>query len=214
MTEKSIDNKIYWNKVYKEIGNVKPVYDLWLDKYKEILDKGRDVGIIDLGCGSGNDSIYLEERDYSVISCDYSKEALNIVSRHIKNSDLVEMDMTERLPFESDSAEVIIADLSLHYFDNMTTKSVLNEIKRVLKSRGYLIARVNSVNDINYNAGCGEEIERHFYLTKDGFKRFFDEDDIRKYFGVFNIQSMKETVMKRYGAEKRCFEVVCMNDKQ
>ena len=213
MTEKSNDNKVYWNKVYKEIGNVKPVYDLWLDRYKEIFDKGRDGRIIDLGCGSGNDSIYLEERNYSVISCDYSKEALHIVSRYMKNPDLVEIDMTEGLPFESDSAEVIIADLSLHYFDDMTTKYVLNEIKRVLKCRGYLIARVNSVNDINYNAGCGEEFERHFYLTKDGFKRFFDEVDIRKYFGVFNIQSMKETVMKRYGMDKKCFEVVCLKDR-
>jgi len=35
----------------------------------------------------------------------------------------------------------------------------VKEIKRVLKCNGYLIARVNSVNDINYGARSGDEKE-------------------------------------------------------
>lgn len=205
------DNRIYWNKVYEGINEIKPVYDLWLDKYKDILEKSRDTKIIDLGCGSGNNSIYLDERNYKVISCDYSKEGLNIVKRYIRNFEIVEMDLTEKFPFENESIEVIIADLSLHYFDENTTKSILNEIKRILKYDGYLIARVNTIKDVNFNAGNGEEIEKHFYLTKEGYKRFFDEEDIKNFFGIFEIHNMEETVMNRYGAEKKCFEIVCIN---
>lgn len=205
------DSKEYWNNIYSNIRDKKPMYDLWLDKYSEILEKSRDTEIIDLGCGSGNDSIYLSERNYKVISCDYSIEALDIVKRYIKNSNRVHMDLTKEFSFENAAAEVIIADLSLHYFDDNTTKKILNEIKRVLKSGGYLIARLNTINDLNFNAGNGKEIERHFYLTKDGYKRFFDYDDVKKYFGVFDIQSVEETVMNRYGADKKCFEVVCIN---
>ena len=208
------DNRTYWNKVYEGIKEIKPVYDLWLDKYKDILEKSRDTEIIDLGCGSGNNSIYLSERNYKGISCDYSKEALNIVKKYIRNFEIVEMDLTKKFPFESESAEVIIADLSLHYFDDNTTKSILNEIKRVLKYDGCLIARVNTIKDVNFNAENGKEIEKHFYLTKDGYKRFFDEEDIQEYFGAFKIHSMEETVMNRYGAEKKCFEIVCINKRK
>ena len=33
------DNRIYWNKEYEGINEIKPIYDLWLDKYKDILEK-------------------------------------------------------------------------------------------------------------------------------------------------------------------------------
>lgn len=204
-------NREYWNNVYNCIKNNNIIYDLWLDKYKDILEKSRDTNIIDLGCGSGNDSVYLNERNYKVISCDYSIEALNIVKRYIKNSNIVEMDLTEKFPFGDSAAEIIIADLSLHYFDYDTTKNILNEIKRVLKPEGYLIARINIINDVNFKAGNGKEIERHFYLTKDGYKRFFDYNDVKKYFGVFKIDKIEETVVKRYGADKKCFEILCRN---
>ncbi|WP_374043144.1 methyltransferase domain-containing protein [uncultured Clostridium sp.] len=204
-------NRDYWNNIYNSIKNNNITYDLWLEKYKDILEKSKDTNIIDLGCGSGNDSVYLTERNYKVISCDYSIEALNIVKKYIRNSNIVEMDLTKEFPFEDAMAEIIIADLSLHYFDDDTTKNILNEIKRVLKNGGYLIARVNTINDANFNAGNGEEIERHFYLTKYGYKRFFDYEDVQRYFGVFEIEKIEETVMNRYGADKKCFEVLCRN---
>jgi hypothetical protein len=49
----------------------------------------------------------------------------------------------------------MIADLSLHYFSWDETKKIVNEIKRVLKEDGFLLVRVNSVNDTNYGAGKG-----------------------------------------------------------
>ena len=69
-------NKQYWNNIYESKKEKKPIYDLWLDKYKYILDKSKEKSIIDLGCGSGGDSLYLMERGYKVIACDYSEEAL------------------------------------------------------------------------------------------------------------------------------------------
>ena len=33
-----------------------PVYDNWLDKYKEILELNKDNQILDLGCGNGADT--------------------------------------------------------------------------------------------------------------------------------------------------------------
>ena len=200
--------KTYWNNIYKSITDQKPTYDPWLDKYKHILDKDKDTTIIDLGCGSGSDTLYLTERNYKVLSCDYSEEALNIVKRDIPNSKIMQLDLTEKLPFKDESISVIIADLSLHYFNNVTTKNIIKEIKRVLKPNGYIIGRVNSVNDINYGAQSGKEIEKHFYLTESGCKRFFDKEDIEYYFNEFKIKDCSEESMTRYGSEKIAWEFV------
>ncbi|NME81566.1 class I SAM-dependent methyltransferase [Clostridium sp. SM-530-WT-3G] len=210
---KKDSNISYWDNFYKSINDSEPVYDLWLDKYTDILEKSRDKEIIDLGCGSGSDTRYLFERNFKVVACDYSKEALKIISKHYDNVKILEINLENRLPFNNDYAEIIIADLSLHYFDDATTKKILLELKRVLSKDGYLIARVNTINDINYNAGCGEKLEKNLYLTKDGMKRFFDVEDIKKYFGAFKILKMEETIMNRYGADKYCFEILCQNNK-
>ena len=112
------------------------------------------------------------------------------------------------MPFDSDSFELIIADLCLHYFKKEDTVKLLNEIKRILVSGGHLIFRVNSINDVNHGAGQGNEIEHHLYETSDKrYKRFFDEDDIRFFFKDFDIEYLNEEIMTRYKLEKRLFRV-------
>ena len=76
-------------------------------------------------------------------------------------------------------------------------------LKRVLKPKGLLFFRVNSVKDVNYGAGEGKEIEPHLYETDDGrLKRFFDLNDIQKFFANWDKLYIHEEVMSRYGAEK------------
>ena len=58
----------YWNETHKKYSTGKPVYDSWLDKYALILEKIK-TPILDLGCGSGNDTLYLTEKGFSVIEC-------------------------------------------------------------------------------------------------------------------------------------------------
>ncbi|WP_315674922.1 class I SAM-dependent methyltransferase [Clostridium sp. 19966] len=205
-----IDSKQFWNDVYEKKNEKKPSYDLWLEDYKEVLNKC-SVPVIDLGCGTGGDTLYLTERGHKVIACDQSQEALNIINSFIPQVKTIQMDISKPLPFEDESAEVIIADLSLHYFNHETTQNIVKEIKRVLKNKGYLLGRVNSINDFNFGAGSGEEIERNFYLTQDGNKRFFSEEDIKNYFQNFSIEVCEEKSVLKYGKEKRAFEFVVRN---
>ncbi|SUQ50924.1 Ubiquinone/menaquinone biosynthesis C-methyltransferase UbiE [Clostridium neonatale] len=160
-----------------------------------------------MGCGTGNNLLYLTERGFKdIYACDYSEEALKIVRNNFKDVKLLEHDITKRLPYKDGSMNLVIADLSLHYFKKRKTIEIIKEIKRILKADGYLIGRVNSMNDTNYGASQGEEIEKHYYLTKDGYKRFFDEEDIRYFFKDFNIEYCKEDSMFRYGNEKKVIE--------
>ena len=204
MNKEEINNSIrYWNNVYKDFNKEQIKYDNWLDNFNDIISKCT-TPILDLGCGRGNNVLTLFNKRKDVIPCDISENAIRNVKKifpEIKDARC--FNMIDGLPFDNNSFEIIIADLSLHYFSSKDTKNIILEIKRVLKINGYLIVRVNSINNINHGSGQGEEIENHLYKTKDGIlKRFFDEKDIKKYFADFDIKYLKEELMNRHKLPK------------
>ena len=156
----------YWNELHKEYERENIIYDDWLDLFLDDINNCT-LPIIDLGCGSGNDSKYLIEHGKKVVACDYAENAVENARKNFPELiDAKCFDMTEGLPFGDGYAGIIVADLSLHYFSEEVTKSILAEIKRVLDRDGKLIFRVNSINDVNHGAGQGTEVEHHYFLNR------------------------------------------------
>ena len=93
----------------------------------------------------------------------------------------------------------------------------MNEIKRILKTDGILLARVASVNDFNFGAGVGKELEKNFYFEGDYTKRFFDLEDVNKFFGIIGSVETEETSMTRdeeeYSKPKILYKVKVMKGK-
>lgn len=210
-----INNSIeYWNEIHKSYELDEITIDDWLERFNDIIDK-TNLPIIDLGCGSGNDTLYLLNRNKKVISCDLSKNAIDNIKKNFPSvTDAICLNMLNGLPFEDNAVDIIIADLSLHYFYDDETIKLIKELKRVLNQNGYLIFRVNSINDINHGAGKGEEVEKHVYETSDGrLKRFFDEKDIKVFFSEFEIEYLKEETMNRYKLEKKLYRGCLKNIK-
>lgn len=204
-------NYKHWNEGYKKYTLQKPKYDLWLDKHSNILTESKDTPIIDLGCGLGNDSLYLLERGYKVISCDFFEVAINRVKELVPGAQGMVMDMLNGLPFEDSSIKVLIADLSLHYFYWKDTMRIVNEISRVLTPGGYLLSRLNSTKDINHGANQGTIIEKNYYAINDTMKRFFDKEDIVKLFRGWNIKYINEYEICRYEFPKILWEIALKN---
>lgn len=192
-----------WNEIHNHYERENIKYDDWLDLFQKEIENCKEP-IIDLGCGSGNDTLYLIERGKKVIPCDYSQKAVENIKNNFPEVDRVEwFDMTNGLPFENNFTDVIIADLSIHYFTEKNTFKILDEIKRVLKPNGMFIFRVNSVRDFNHGAGKGNEIEKHLYESEDGrYKRFFDTEDFEKFFDSWTKVYLNEEKMGRYDLEK------------
>lgn len=186
-------------------------YDNWLDNYGDILEKNKNNEIVDLGCGVGSDTLYLIERGYKVLSCDFSYEAMKNIEDNISGSKTLYLNMLKPFPFLDNSKDLIIADLSLHYFSSEDTKHIMNEIKRVLKPNGILLARVASIKDIYHGADSTEFIEKNYTIAFGYAKRFFDEEDINKYFSIIGNLEYRETEMLRsdeeYQKPKRLYEV-------
>lgn len=209
-------NQDKWNKyAQKFIGrldNKLYIYDNWLDKFYKYIEKV-ETPIIDLGCGIGNDTLYLKSKNKEVISIDFSNEALQIVEKNIPGAITKQMDIEKEYSLEKASADLIIANISLHYFSEKSTILIIDKIKETLKKSGILIFRVNSVNDINHGSNSGEELEKHFYKYDEITKRFFDKEDIEYFFKDWQILYCKEkrVHMKIHQKSKVLWECVVKN---
>ena len=207
MSDGEINNSLqYWDNLHKEYNRDDIKMDDWLVDFDSIILSCK-TPVLDLGCGSGNDTLYLINKGKHVISCDQSRNAIDNIKKNFPEVyDTKCFNMLDGMPFNDNSFELIIADLCLHYFREKDTIKILNEIRRILASGGHLIFRLNSMNDVNHGAGKGNEIEEHLYETDDKrLKRFFTEEDIRYFFKDFNIEYLNEEVMTRYKLEKRLY---------
>ena len=198
----------YWNNIYKPIDRKDIITDDWLDDFDNIISKC-NTPILDLGCGVGNNTLYLINKNKKVIASDISNNAiLNINKNFPEIYDTKCFNMLDGLPFKDNNFEIIVADLSLHYFNKEDTEKIIKNIKRVLCDDGYLFIRVNSIKDINHGFGKGLKIEDHLFRVEDGrLKRFFDEKDIKEFFKDFEIIYLKEEKMMRYKLEKIVYKV-------
>lgn len=211
-----MENKEKWNKdAQKDISkldNKLYIYDNWLDKFYKYIYKV-ETPIIDLGCGIGNDTLYLKQKNKEVISIDFSDEALQIIEKNIPGVITRQMDIEKEFTLEKASTDLIIANLSLHYFCEKSTIQIIGKIKETLNTNGILIFRVNSVNDVNYGSNSDEELEKHFYKCGNITKRFFDKEDIEYFFKDWQILYCKEkrVHIKIHQKSKALWECIVKN---
>jgi SAM-dependent methyltransferase len=189
-----------WKEKYQKFDEKRATYDGWLDIFDRAIEHC-DTPIIDLGCGNGNNARYLSQRGKEVIACDYTQKALDLIKENKPEvAKTLCFDMRDDFPFDDNFTRLIVADLSLHYFTEVDTIRIVNEIKRILRPNGILLMRLNSVNDINYGSRDGIELSKNYRRTEwDGDKRYFDEADIDRFFKEFDfIYKNEERMTERY----------------
>ena len=187
-------NDEYW----KEHINKPLEEDIWIDEYKKYFEnKGK---CLDLGCGIGQYSKKLIEYGYDVISADISDIALNKVKEF--NTNVIKVDMREKLPFESDEFDLVFANLSIHYFSDADTHKLMEEIKRILKNGGLFIGSVNGIQGYEKIKDTAVELEKHYWLNKNKCVRLFDLEDLKNYLGIFDILKIEERETIRFNHKK------------
>lgn len=123
----------YYNKnAQKYAENSRVVHPEILDVFLSRIKKGK---ILDLGCGTGQDSEYFASKGYEVLGVDISEGMLEI-ARSLSDLEFVLQDMTD-LHFENDSFVGVWASSSLFtHVDADKRKLVLHRISRILKPKG------------------------------------------------------------------------------
>jgi len=203
-----IDKK-YWENLYLLKGSKYTIYDGWLDKY--LSDLKNASKIVDLGCGDGVNTIFLRSQNIYSIACDFSETALYQIKKRLPEAIIMCFDMIEGLPFDTNSIDVVIADLSIHYFDWNTTTKLIKEIFRILNENGLLLCRINSTKEYQKNES-NEILEENFYFNGENHKRLFDEKSINTLFSDYHISYIIEETTNKYGNVKHLWEVAVKAD--
>ena len=184
------------------------IEDAWVDKYEQIISKYSGK-LLDLGCGVGQYSKYFYDKGFSVTSADISERALAYLTEKYNAIDTVRVDMTEPLPFEDESFDVVFANLSIHFFSENDTASLLSEIKRVLKDDGIFVGSCNSSKAYKYIADCSTVLEDGFYREDGGRTvRLFDKAQFDRFFADWQEIALSEIETTRFNKSKIMWEFI------
>lgn len=211
--EKKLENsKEYWDKGYweKNIQDNKTDFlkDNWMEKYINEIEKVEDKKAIDLGCGLGQDTKWLLDRGFDVLSCDISDTALEKLKELVPNSKTMQLNVKEKLPFDDNSIGLINANLSIHYFNMKDTMEIFNDIYRVLKPNGLFIGRVNSDKNEGYVKETTKEIEENFYYDYDRYYRLFNKEQFDIFTKGWKIIALNENITVRLDRKKALWEFI------
>lgn len=158
----------------------------WIDKPSIFAEEAlvhfpHSGDVLELGAGLGQDSRFFAEAGYRVIATDIEQTILDVdqlkVSPDIAGRIQFQLlDMRQPFPIADESFDIVYAHLSLHYFDNATTKQIFAEIVRTLKKGGIFAFLVNSTADPEYNNGT--RLEEDYFMIDDTPKRYFSIDSV------------------------------------
>jgi SAM-dependent methyltransferase len=155
------------------------------------LLKGRFVPgmrLLDAGCGSGRNLVYLLRSGYDVCGVDESEEAIAQTRRLASTltqqssaersgllpSDSFRVEAVDRMSFGDADFDVVLSSAVLHFArDEKHWHAMLNEMWRVLKPGGTLFARLASTIGME---GKVELIEGRRYHLPDGSDRFLIDE--------------------------------------
>lgn len=145
--------------------------------------------LLELGSGSGQDSVWFATKGYEVTQSDAVDAGFEGTLELAKKNgvSLIQsvVDLWQPIPFKDSTFEIVYAQLSLHYFTEAQTRKIFAEIKRVLKPGGKLATLFNSTTDPEY--GEGTELETDYFQIKKLRKRFFSIVTTREFAKDFKI---------------------------
>jgi SAM-dependent methyltransferase len=174
------DQTAYWDRFF---GRVDERADLdwggrWTDAFIPLLQASGAREILEVGCGRGHDVARLAGEGLRVVAIDLSAEAIN--RAHARYGNIVDFrvaNMAAGLAFADASFDAVMANVSLHMFPDATTRSIFNEVRRVLRANGLFLFHVNAHDDRSLRESARpieRELEPDFVLEEAGQRvRYF-----------------------------------------
>ncbi len=168
-----------------------------LHRHLNSIKRPGPLKAVDLGCGSGRHLKLLGESGISsVTGIDDSYNALRICMKNY-NCFLLQSDNLD-LPIKENSTDITVAWGSLHYNHKRELPRMIDEIIRILKPGGVLLATLRSERDTLMKKG--KHIENDVWQTelddiKGSIVSFYSEKELHEYFCRFS--SLKYGIMER-----------------
>lgn len=200
------DDRQYWDAVFRRPPQGKPAACRWLERWRGQLAATGSVLV--LGCGRGAESGWLTGLGLEVHALDFSPVAMEQARRLSPETVFHLADLRKGLDFAPSSFGAVIAHLSLHYFDDATTRMLFQEIGAVLRPGGMLALRVNAVGEAALLPAGATEVEKNFYDLGTHHKRFFDRTYLLDLLAGWELLALEEVTEVPYRQVKEMWEAV------
>lgn len=184
--------------------------DPWLQHWLPLVrERAGLLPVLELGCGSGEDTATLVHAGHQVIAIDISQSGIAAAKARAPSAEYHCQDIRAPFPNRATGVGVIVASLSLHYFEWSETLALVERILQTLRPGGVLLSRFNSTNDHNYGASGHPRIADNYFSVHGEPKRFFDRQAIHTLFaGGWRTLAEEELVTHKYAHPKSVWEVV------
>lgn len=176
-----------WNEYYKNTKLENP--SIILKKFfKMKLDNPTLKRAIDLGCGSGNDTIWLLKKNYFVTAIDKEKDVIDIIKNRVPDTSNLKfiIERFENIKLEENQTDLVVSNLSIYFCNPKFFKKFCNEFTKAISKNGYFVGNF-----------LGKEDE----WSKDNSRTFVNEQEIKKIFQNFNIIYFNEKKYKKLTAK-------------
>ena len=142
--------------------------------YKNFLMNLKGNSILDVGCGTGRDTVYFTDLNYDCIGIDISENMLDIARK--RKGIYINMDMADVLKFNY-KFDGIWCCASLYPLPKKKAVNVLNKFYEILKDNGILFLAVKE--------GKGER-----YIKRDIF------NGMRKFYSFYKLTELLQLLNK------------------
>jgi SAM-dependent methyltransferase len=179
-TEKhqTIDDSSFWNGFYQShlpTSMSESPFAKFVTTF--LADKIGELNIVDLGCGNGRDSLFFASKGAHVIGIDASTIAINTLQKYAgKSISFITGNFTNDERIYNGDVDCFYSRFSIHAVSENDEDELLKNIKKSLKSNGYLFIEVRSIHDEKY--GKGVEIAKNTFLLDNHHRRFLRMEDL------------------------------------
>lgn len=164
----------------------------------KLMKKNGMKKILDHGCGSGRNIVYLAKQGLDVSGFDISDLCLNNTEKWLKNerlcANLKKHDIFKKLPYKDNWFDAVISIRSIGHNRKGHIKKAIEDIYRVLKYGGYFYLQVGkmTIDAENYSSTKFRKLAKNTYLQINGYQKgtihyLFSPDSIKEMFGDFRI---------------------------
>ncbi len=152
---------------------------MW-EELKFLFDKAEEGDVVlDLGCGNGRFSQYLEKTTYFGI--DFSQKLINEAEKRFPKKSFLQADALN-LPFENDFFDKIYSIAVIHQIPSHNYRlKALKETKRVLKSGGKIYFTAWEMDEETKGV-CQKSGEKDVFLKRDRYYYLFEKEEFIELF--------------------------------
>lgn len=171
--------------------------DLIIELAGTLKEKMGQVRVLDVGCGAGRHLVYLASQGFETHGMDLSETGLKSTKKRLRDRNLctyiVKSDM-KTLPYVKSCFDAVVCLHTVYHQRLAGVHQTISEIRRVLRTHGWLL--MNFLSKRTYSYGKGKQVEGDTFMETEGIEKgilhhFADKAEIERLLKGFETIDLK-----------------------